>query len=79
MSKVIDAVTDFVANEFVLITGSGALEDKTVRLSGATDTPAAAADYDAFLAAAKIKDFNIITCTSTDQSIKNKIVDFVKS
>ena len=77
--QVVNTAADFVANEFITIMGSGTLVDKTVRLSGATDTPAEADDYDSFLAAAKIKDFNIITCTSTDQSIKNKIVDFVKA
>ena len=77
--QVVNTAADFVANEFITIMGSGTLVDKTVRLSGATDTPAAATDYDAFLAAAKIKDFNIITCVSTDQAIKNKIVDFVKA
>ena len=77
--QVVNTAAEFVANEFITITGSGTLVDKIVRLSGATDTPAAADDYDAFLAAAKIKDFNIITSVSTDQSIKNKIVDFVKA
>lgn len=73
----IHEIADFKPNGWIEISGSGTLTEATLRLSGASDSSAVNADYDRFLEAAKIKDFNMITSTSTDLTIKNKIADFV--
>lgn len=70
--------TEFVPNSLIRLAGTGNLTAVTVNLTGGTETVASQEDYEGFLDACKLVDYQVISYTGTDNSIKGMCADFVK-
>lgn len=60
----LQAVSDFAANDWIILTGEGSFTAANQTLAGGADTDSSL-DHEGFLAALKTQDYNTIACFST--------------
>ncbi len=77
-SQLVANAAAFKANDFVAISGEGALAAATVALTGGSDGTVASAAYDGFLERLKTEAFQTIAYTGGDTAIKQKLADYVR-
>lgn len=77
-SQLVANAAAFETNDFVSISGTGALAAATVTLSGGSDGDETDTAYDAFLEALKTEEFQTIAYTGDDVGIKQKLAEYVR-
>lgn len=77
-SQVASTVAELEDNALVSFSGTGALAEATVTLTGGTDSPATAESYAGFFNALQTQDFNTLALPVEDEAVKSAGVNFVK-
>lgn len=78
-SQVVSAISGLVANDYVEWSGTGALAANTgVKLTGGTNGEASITNYNAFLDALEVENFNIVIYDGTDATLKELYANYVK-
>nr|WP_319488476.1 phage tail sheath N-terminal beta-sandwich domain-containing protein [uncultured Caproiciproducens sp.] len=75
-SQIVADESNFVANDFITIIGSGTLASATVILTGGADGTEDAGAIDAYLTEIEKHDYNVLAYTGTDSAEIAKIITF---
>ena len=76
--QTVSGIGSLKANDFVGFSGSGALQNATLKLSGGVDATVAASDYTAFFEKAKLEEFDVMAVDSGVAAVKAKAVECIK-
>lgn len=74
-SQTVETIVDFKANDFITITGTGTLTEKTVKLTGGTN--GTTQPITEFTSEIVKYDYNVLVYTGTDEATKTTLKDFV--
>lgn len=78
--QIVSEIDELQNNEFVVFTGTGELTANAGKaLEGATPGNVDAENYELYFKAIKIKQFNTMGVYTTDNSVKQKVVQFIQS
>lgn len=78
-SQEVTVFEEFKTNEWIEITGTGVISEKTVVLSGGSDTTPTTSDYETCLNGLRTEFFNTLAYTGTDVNVKQAIDTFIRS
>lgn len=76
-SQIVSKPADFQPNDFITISGEGALEAAEVSLTNGADGTADSGAWDAYTAELEKHEYNVIAYTGTDVEETQNLIDFV--
>lgn len=78
-TQIVTEASQLQSNGFVDFSGTLNQENANIILSGGTDVSVEAADYDAFLSAAKVEDFDVMAIDSQESEVKAAVTACIKN